>query len=315
MENQKTAEKATAEQTKKFFDFLPHKIIDVKPIEAGVRWSGLLTNSKDLKNEPYLFEKVTRSFSAPMNPESKGGGVKRVLDNVDRFFTMQYPDMQLTEEEFFAKLFGVDMSITNMDANNFWKTDKRSRVIIPRKGIKLVLSNPADAIKYKVLKANTRRIAPDYESRFNQASYEFMFVDSGKLIDKRVEEASIKAKAYAMFDGISGDLLKMKDYIRAVGHGLPSNPTMNWLKNELLKDVEADPKKFIDIIDDKFFKDKVLISKAIEVGAIRKKGSNKYCLEDNTDIGDIVTAINFLNNPENSAFKARIVAQIGMAKL
>ena len=67
--------------------YLKDKIIDVKPVEAGQKWKGIVSNYREKENDPFLFKKVGKSFELPLNSAAKGGGVAVVMDSVKKSLT------------------------------------------------------------------------------------------------------------------------------------------------------------------------------------------------------------------------------------
>jgi hypothetical protein len=222
-----TAEAAKAKPTKDG-GFLKKKIVDVKPVESAGKWNTLLVKGQDKTKDPFILNKVKRSFQVPLNSERKGGGVKVILDNYDKRlvkkYMTKYPE-GMTEQQFFEEELGIDLNPTRPKGENFWRLDKRGRVTLTKKGMTLDLSQPLDMLRYKILLSNTSLVAPSYEARVNKATYEFMIVDQGVVTSKRVEEANFKSKAYTHYARITANESNMKGFIKALGRTVPANHT------------------------------------------------------------------------------------------
>ena len=310
---EKTAEKKEIE----FGTFLKDQIVDVKPVESSGKWTTLLTNGKEMKNVPYLFNKVKRSFQVPLNSERNGGGIKRILDDNNRVFIKKYinkyPD-GMTEKEFFEEELGVDLNPSNKKEDNFWRVDKRGRVTLTKEGTVLNLRDSFDMLKYKILLSNTNLVAPNYEVRKDRQTYEFMIVDQGKITSQRIEEASNKAKAYTEYSRITGSVTEMKGFIKAIGRTIPVAHNEDWLKEEILNVFENDYKYFLNVINDPNYKKKIFIQNAVEAGAIKRMGDKRYVLDNGIELGDIVATIRYFSDPENQEVRMRVTSQIEMAK-
>ena len=60
----------TAEKEKVVFGtFLQDRIVAVKPVESGGKWSTLLVANQDNKKDPFLYNKAKRSYQVPLNSE------------------------------------------------------------------------------------------------------------------------------------------------------------------------------------------------------------------------------------------------------
>jgi len=310
-----TAEKTTAKKV--YGSFLKEQIVSVKPIESSGKWSNLLVKGQDMKKDPFLYNKVKRSFQVPLNSERLGGGVKVILDNQKRVlikkYENEYPD-GMTEQEFFEKELGADLNPFKLKDENFWRMDKRARIVLTKEGLTLNLNQTLDMLKYKILLSNKTRVSPSYEERKNSQSYEFMIVDEGRLISKRVEEASTRASAYVKFSEITRNKASMVGFIKSLGRSIPINHTEDWLKGEILNVLENDSVKFLSIVEDPNYENRIFVQEAIEAGAIKRMNERRYVLDNGIELGDLIGTINWLNDPDNQETKMRVRTQIEMSK-
>lgn len=309
---------AKTEAKKVYGTFLRDEIVNVKPVESSGRWANLLVKGQEMKKDPFLFNKVKRSYQVPLNSERLGGGVKIILDNQKRVLIKKYetshPD-GMTEQEFFEKELGVkDLNPYLPKEDNFWRTDKRSRVVLTKEGMTLNLNKPLDMLRYKILLSNKTRVSPSYEGRKNSQSFEFMLVDEGRLVSKKVEEADIKTNAYIKFSEVTRSKTNMVGFIKSLGRAIPVNHTEDWLKAEVLTVLEDSPQKFLSIVNDPNYENKIFVQEAIECGGIKRMNERRYVLDNGIELGDLIGAINWLNDPENQESKLRIKSQIEMAK-
>ena len=308
-------ETATKEKVeKKYGSFLKEKVIDIKPVESSGKWRNLLAKGQDMNKSPFILNKVKRSFQVPLNSQRKGGGVKVILDDNTKILIKKYEDSfpeGMTERQFFEKELGIDLNPSLSKDENFWRTDKRGRVTLTREGTTLNLNQAMDMLRYKILMSNTNLIAPSYEVRKQRQTYEFMVVDQNKQVSQRVEEASIKAKAFSKYSEITGNSAEMKTFIRSIGRTIPTNYTDDWLRSEILTVLENSEKNFLNIVEDKNYKRKAFIQKATEVGAIKRMSDKRYVLDNGKELGDLHGVIQFLE--ENQEMRMRIESQIKMA--
>ena len=318
MESKSKSKAAKTEVKIIYGSFLKEKIVDVKAIESSGRWKNLLVGGQEgkMSKEPYMFGKVKRSFQVPLQSERKGGGIKIVLDNNERLMVKKYmtsfPD-GITEQEFFEKELGIDLNPTLPKAENFWRGDKRGRVTLKKDGLTLNLRYPMDMLKFKILTANPQYVSPNYEERRNKATYEFMIVDQGSVISRRVEEAEMKARASKRYLEITSSIPSMKGFIKAIGRTIPGNHNEDWLKGEILTVLENSYSKFLSIVDDELYAKRVFVQEGVEAGAINKMNDKRYVLDNGVELGDLLSTISWLSDPDHQESRLRVKSQIDMA--
>ena len=167
-----TAKTATAVKEKKpkilFSSYLKDELVSVRPIEASGKWSTLLVKGQEKMKDPFLYNKIKRSYQVPLNDHRRGGGVKRILDDQERRFIkkyhVSYPN-GMTQQEFFEKELGIDLNPTLPVDTNFWRTDRRGRITMTKEGVSLNLNHSLDMLKYIILLSNSKLISPSYDAR------------------------------------------------------------------------------------------------------------------------------------------------------
>ena len=308
----------TAIETKKVYGtFLQDRIVSVKPVESSGKWSNLLVQGQDRSKDPFLLNKVKRSYQVPLNSEMRGGGVKVILDDQRRVLIQKYEEGYpngMTQKEFFEKELGVNLNPTLPQDTNFWRTDRRGRVILTKEGTTLNLNLSLDMLKYLILLSNKMLVSPSYDERVLKATYEFMIVDESKVTTKKLEEASVKADAYIKFAEITNSRKATVGFIKSLGRTIPATATDEWLKNEVLNVVDTNPKYFLEIVNHPQYQERIFVQEATEAGAIIRKGEKRYTLDNGSELGDLTDVINYLLNPDNQEVKMRIKAKIELAK-
>jgi len=297
--------------------FLQNRIVSVKPVESSGKWSTLLVQGQEKQKDPFLYNKVKRSYQVPLNSQNLGGGVKVILDDQKRVLIKKYQEsfpLGMTEKEFFEKELGADLNPTLPQNENFWRTDRRGRVVITKEGVTLNLNLPLDMLKYKILLSNRMLISPSYEDRKLKATYEFMIVDESKVTSKKLEEASIKAQAYVKFAEITNSKTATVGFIKSLGRTIPATATEEWMKNEILNIVDSNPTYFLEIVNHPQYQEKIFVQEAVEAGAIIRKGEKRYTLDNGVELGDLTDVINYITNPEYQEVRMRIKAKIDLTK-
>lgn len=309
-------ETATKEKTI-YGTFLQNRIVSIKPVESSGKWSNLLVQGQEKLKDPFMYNKTKRSYQVPLNSESRGGGVKVILDDMARVKIQKYMESHpngMTQKEFFEKELGVDLNPTLQAEKNFWRSDRRGRVILTKEGTTLNLNLPLDMLKYLILIANRMLISPSYEERINKATYEFMVVDENKITSKKLEEADLKAQAYVKYAEVTNSKTATVGFIKSLGRTIPATATDEWLKSEVANIVETNPKYFLEVVTHPQYNERIFVQEAVEAGAIIRKGEKRYTLDNGAELGDLTDVINYLLNPDNQEVKLRIKAKIELTK-
>lgn len=300
--------------------YLENRIVEVKPIEAGGKWKGIVSNYKEKEKDPFLFKKVVKSFELPLNPASKGGGVVIIMDNTIK---KECPDiiesgkpMKLTEQEYFEKIIGKSLNPFLPADINFWRSDSRARVQIRDARLRLNLQNPMDVLKFKILKANETRFAPSIQSlkELKRATYEFVFTSIEEERDDTLTRLEFESQAYELFAKITKSDQEMVDFLRVAGKNPTNGATTKQLKAMVGKLMEEDKGVFIGIASDPLYDEKLFLAEAKRLGAV-KEYRGKYTLDTGVEIGDVRDAINYLNREENQEVKVRIQALVDANKI
>lgn len=297
--------------------FLQNRIVSIKPVESSGKWSTLLVQGQDNKKDPFMYNKTKRSFQVPLNNANLGGGVKVILDDQKRVKVQKYMESfpnGMTQKEFFEKELGVDLNPTLKQEDNFWRTDRRGRVVLTKEGTTLNLNQSLDMLKYLILLADKMRISPSYDDRTLKATYEFMIVDESKVTTKKLEEANIKANAFVKYAEITNSKTATIGFIKSLGRTVPATASDEWLKNEVLNIVDSNPTYFLEIVNHPQYSERIFVQEAVEAGAVIRKGEKRYTLDNGAELGDMTDVINYLLNPDNQEVKLRVKAKIDLAK-
>ena len=308
----------TAEKEKIVYGtFLQDRVVAIKPVESSGKWSNLLVKGQDKLKDPFLYNKVKRSYQVPLNSQVRGGGVKVILDDQRRVKIQKYMESYpngMTQKEFFEAELGVDLNATLPTEKNFWRSDRRGRVILTKEGTSLHLNRSLDMLKYLILISNKMLVSPSYDERILKATYEFMIVDEDKVTIKKLAEANVKADAFVKFAEITNSKSSIVGFIKSLGRTIPATATLDWLKSEVLNVIEKDPKYFLEIVNHPQYNDRIFVQEATEAGAIIRKGNKRYTLDNGSELGDLTDVIMYLNNPDNQEVKMRIKAKVDLKK-
>lgn len=271
---------------------LLNKRVDVKPIIRNNSWLG-----KGHDGE-FMYTGTFKGFCVPMDKNT--GQLKHFLNKEEQKFFEK--EMQLEEG-----------ALSFYDKNNeFWS---RFVVKLDKNGITLDLNNVLDNLKWRMLLANNRKIAPSAETRFELPTYEFMIVDRDYEVEERVKKSSKIKEAYRAFGKLEVSETKMKDFLRVYGKRPSPNATREFLISEIDRIIEADTEGFLSITEDQNYELKLFIEDALDAKALIKSGKTGYALPGGDIIGTSqAAAITWLKDPRNSEEKLTIQAKVDKLK-
>lgn len=286
-----------------------------------------LTNC--LKNEKVIVRFISRARGMITDPRHilfggmAAGSKVRVTTPLLR--SGGYADVLTKEEKKFLEYkLGLEpnaLSVHNR-TNNFWSDANPQgvgRVELIKGDNPLDLSNPIDYIKYKILLANKDQIAPSIQSLQDKpkATYKFVIVnenDSAKAANTKV---TLKAQAYMEFGKVNEDKEKMRVIIETIdGRPTARDSKLEYLQGKIGELIEANTKMFLQVVKDPLLDNKVLIKKAIEVGAIANRGNYLYVKDGNLPLCDngqeptLNIAARFLSLPKNQELKFSLEAKV-----
>ena len=181
------------------------------------------------------------------------------LDRVTGMLRTGLTKKDETELEAELQLNVGDLATTSA----FWNTFV---IIIPEDGLKLNINNPMDKLKYMVLKADPE-IATDMSEIGASADAQYKMYTEGEAAKSKNTKRNIIANAYAKFAVMSPDEIVEALYMFGK-NGDTVDPEV--CRNTLGDVLEKDPEKFLDILGDVNFKDKVFIIRSIRAGILRK---------------------------------------------
>ena len=124
------------------------------------------------------------------------------------------------------------LSINNRNSD-FWSTFK---VQLSKEGKVLDLNYPMHVLEYRVLKANTKRICPNWEDRNRNSAYEFALIDKDVEEVNDIKDAERNLRAMELFIKMRKSNKKMYDILRVLGKKLPKEASVN--TPQLIKEID-----------------------------------------------------------------------------
>jgi hypothetical protein len=168
------------------------------------------------------------------------------------------------ESEWEEKLFLSKGSLAKHSP--YWREFK---VLIPEKGLVLNTEEAVDAFKLKLMKADPF-VAPSLATV--EAKTEYVITSEEGVAKSSNTSRDVLANAYKAYATMSA--AEINDALYMFGKD-GSNLTPEVAKNRLGDILEESPAKFLLVLDDQFYKDKVWFMKLIKAGVIKKHGQGK----------------------------------------
>lgn len=280
-----------------------NKTIEVRPIKrtrpffkADHDGAFMFTGTYKEYTLPYIND--TRSYANPFESPEEQEEFERVL-----------------------QLAPGALSINNRNSE-FWSTFK---VQLSKEGKVLDLNYPMHVLEYRVLKANTKRICPNWEDRNRNSAYEFALIDKDVEEVNDIRDAERNLRAMELFIKMRKSNKKMYDILRVLGKKLPKEASVN--TSQLIKEIDqiiAEKSKvggvlniddFIEAAEDPKLSLKVFVLDAIEIGEIEvSKGVYKIA-SSQTAIGrNLSEAVDYFDSIKGREDKLLIEQRLEMAK-
>jgi hypothetical protein len=270
---------------------LPDKLVTVKFIK---RRRGMAANvSDDHIIAGGMLPNAKKKFAAPLK---QNGSVANVLTKEEKEYLEDRLQMNLSVYGDFWTTFQV--SLFKDDTSNIFN-----------------LNDPLDYIAIQLLR-KLDDVAPNWKSRDNDQSYQFVIVEEDEIQNERKVKLDIKKEAFKLYGKIEDDKEKLLSVLKLLtNQPISKNSKLNWIQGKVEEYVDTTPQSFVNILTDDSFDTKVLISKGVESEVIKRQG-NKYTTIDGLDLcydGQVPSysnAITYLEDSKNQDVRTLIEAKI-----
>lgn len=296
-----------------------------KPIKKSIKKQETVEDEpvSCLRNERVIIRFVPKQSGLVTNPKHilYGGMAETAVRwfTVPRLSSGMYVNV-LTDKEkaFLEEIMGLEYNALSIykKVDNFWDN---LQVRLTKQDNYLNLADPEDYIKYKVLLANKDQIAASLQVLQDRpkATYQFVIIQEGEETKTAKKEMTATMQSYMKFGEIQDNADVLRTIIETIdGRPIAKSTKIEFLQEKINKLIQADPKLFLRVAEDKYLNTKVLIKKAIEEGLISNRGGMLYLKSDGTPLcGDneeptLSIAAKFLNMPKHQDLKFSLEAKL-----
>ena len=315
------AKKTIDQDTEQLTNFLIDKVVKVVPVVRPNSWSykyQITEDGKDKTNGAYQFNTALTYLSVPVSKRT--GIIYRPLDNINKVKTIQFPNEDITEQEFFERMLGLNKGELdvgkyrtdekgNRYPDTFWQ--KLGTVKLRNEANTLDLSNPMDMIKYKVLMLNKNVVAPSPAEKNKKRTYRFMIVDQEIAEVQEKQDLNTKLEAFAWFARIKADINELKEVMWLSDSRITTTSNYDFVFSYVGKLVNDSPANFLKVVQDPHKDSKLLLMRAVKSGSLVLSKEKTYQFLDGKDIGATGQAIKWIEDPDNFAIVERLKEQSG----
>lgn len=189
----------------------------------------------------------------------------------------------------------------------YWTTFK---VVVPQAGAVLKpAENSTDEIAYKVLLAHTEVANSISEFKSGDAPFaRYIMHSEEEETETTNKEINLKLDAYKKLGEMSEE--QMVAFLKVYGKNPGTGSSLDFIKAQIGKIVDSEPKVFLTTISDPFYKTRVFIKNCIGKGVIKESGG-KYFRPGGEVIGySMEQTIDFLNNRDNGEIVVILKGQL-----
>lgn len=214
--------------------------------------------------------------------------------------------LNLDEEREFEKLFRMEEG--NLSKYSHYWNDYS--FVMRDKERELNLNVAEDALAYKFLLA-IKQVANSWNEISDWPEATYVITDDVATATNKNMLNDIKIKASELFGKLSLD--QMGKLLRLYpGYTTSSSVAPDVVKARLYEEMEKDPEKFIELVEDKALETKLMINQLVSLKVLRKNRNAYYYGAD--ILGhDLDDTVDHIDNPENQGLKIALKQEITKA--
>jgi hypothetical protein len=293
------------------FSYLLKKKVKLLPVKRPNSWRQKFKverNGSEITDSGFMFANAKSWITVPL--DKRTGLLVSVLDNVTKNKTIEYPTVELTEQEFFEKQLGL--SPGDLDSNRQIQLPNGKResisyfkgvngaVCLKNEAIELDLSRPDDMLKYKILASHFKTlVAPTLADQNRKSGYRYVIMDVDQIVKEETSRLKLEMEASEAFNSIKTDIQKMLEVIWMKESKISESTNIDFVSTECYKIAKNTPAEFLAIMKSPLKDVKLTLLKAVKKGVIVKGKDQAYLLRDGLSIGTMEDALKWLKNPEN----------------
>lgn len=252
------------------------KIVIIKTVEKQGGWSKVARYAN------------TKDYITPYYQENK----------------LKYTGLNTADAERLGKELQVDLN----PRSEFWT---EYAVVMTDKPKRLDLDIPEDELAYKFLSGGHFRVAKSITD-IEIGSKDYYIIDETKEAEVTMNKAAFEIKAISLFGKLTTE--NKKDILKLyAGFVNTDNVSPEIVDARLYEQLKKDPKRFVELAEDKKRDMKVLLKDLVSAKILRKNKSSYYYAED--FIGhDEESAITYIEDPSRQSLKIDLMSQLNKSK-
>ena len=173
------------------------------------------------------------------------------------------------------------------------------------KTTELILDNPINQIKYRVLLESSKVANTEIEK--NKPGILFYIDDAESKAKAELEVFNYEFEGMGLIHKMTPD--EKRANLRLFGKKGVDLMTEMMLNSQLISEVKKDPKAFVETITDKNIKTKAFIAELIEKGLLKRKG-NYYIHGEDTIANSTEECIEYFNDIKNQSVKLTLQSRL-----
>lgn len=282
-----------------------------------------------LQDKEVLVKPVPRHY--PMIQNNKNHVLYFMQDGASEFFYLprnshnQFAKIFKDEEEmkYFSEMTGLDLNI-NKNIDNYWETfpvkiTKDQELM--GKGKKFDLSDPLDNIRIRILKMY-KEVVEGWNNKYSNPRSKFCIVDSDFEEVQSNKDMDILEIIWTKWGEMKSSVKKMRDFliiyhmVKKSTKLVPEDWGKDTLSAEIKKVIDKDKETVYSIISDEDADMKLFVSKAVQCGAIERRGVTGYVVvgeDEQRTLPEMVKYLKTLKETTDPTFM-KIDTQIKQAK-
>lgn len=214
------------------------------------------------------------------------------------------------EQKEFEKLLGLTEG--TLGRNSKWWGTEVTFTLHNDKSTIFEVNSTMDELKLKVLK-NSSKVAPTQMDLEKMPEAIFVIYDEEAAAEKESKTIELKTDAYEALSEMTPEarkgLLKVIIFDNKSSRKGVDEMSDKLTKTYLAKELESNPKRFLEYTKDKELETKVILADAVERNIIRKE-RNYFSYGDDVLGNSTEDTIAFLMNPKNSSIRLSVETKL-----